>query len=259
MPKNEVDEFLGEVEKGEEADPFEKESEDPFEKVPAPAAEEGTEEEIADEKPIPFHKDPKVQRYIQREIAKLQKDTPTETDRFIQESVPDEEMDAVLNRVIGNDTPEKVQGVKDMKRILLGLTNRAQQAALAEIESRQTAEQEADIEAENELETGFENIEDTFGVDITSNAPLARKTRNEFIDYVKKIAPKDENGEVVAFPDMESAFEEFQEKRKRVPQPNNRAKDLASRSMGRSSDASTAPAKGNTWKDVDKLFSTLQK
>lgn len=258
MAKNEkeaVDEFLAGLNEPE-VDPFKNEAGDPFKKSESIQKEEveDTEEE---ERPLPFHKDPKVQRYIEKEIAKkISTIQPTETERFVRETTNDkDEADEILTRIIGNDTPEKKAAVADFKRYLASLEEKGASRAIQQLEYQQQEELQAEVEAQDELSQGFENVEETFGVDITSNTPLARKTRNDFIDFIKRVAPKNEDGEVVGYPDFEQTFQLFQENTKRPT--NSRAKDLAARSMSRSSDASAAPVTGKTWADVDKLFGKL--
>jgi hypothetical protein len=230
--KTAVESFLGELEETKE--PFDQPIEDPF--TPEETPVEG---EVAEEKPLPFNKDPKIQKFIEKEISKrLENFTPEA--RETTQAPADNRMDDVLTRIIGNDTPEKVQGIKDMKELLTGLTGQAKAEAIAELESRQNAEVEADREAEVELENAFDNIEETFDVDITSNNPIARKTRQEFVSFVEKIAPKDRNGDIVDYPDMASAWETFSEIKKSTATPS-RAKELASRSMARSSQVSKVP------------------
>ena len=57
--------------------------------------------------------------------------------------------------------------------------------------------------------TGLARIEDNYDVDLTSTAPQAKKLRTEFIEFVERIAPKDEYGNVKEYPDFESSFELF--------------------------------------------------
>lgn len=255
MPKNEVDEFMDGLNKPVE-DPFKPDA-DPFEEPKAEPKEEAEGETEGEEKPLPFHKDPKVQRYIEKEIAKkLSTVQPTETERFVNETAKaDDEAEEILTRIIGNDTPEKKAAVQDFKRYLGSLEEKGATKALQQLEYQQQEVVQAEEEAQEELSQGFENVEETFGVDLSSNTPQVRKTRNDFIDFIKRVAPKNEDGEVIGYPDFEQTFQLFQESAKR-PQ-NSRAKELAARSTSRSSDASTAPATGKTWADVDRLFNKL--
>lgn len=248
--KDAVSEFLDGLDKPQ-ADPFKSEN-DPF----APKAEETVVEEV-EEKPLPFHKDPKVQRYVEKEIAKALKDVkPSEVQTFTKET--EDEISDVLVRIIGNDTPEKQAAVKDFRKVLGGLEERGAQKALQEFKAQADAKVEEDRKAQAELDESFDEIEETFNVDLSSNAPSARKTRSEFVEFVQKIAPKNAGGEVTAFPDMNSAWEEFQERSKRQVPSNSKAKELASRSMSRSTDATAIPQnKGTSWKEVEKIFSKL--
>lgn len=247
--KNEVDNFLEDVNKKND-DPFTPEVADPFEKKEETKVEPETTTEGKEEKPLPFHKDPKVQRFIEKEVAKkLGEIKPNST----QQEVKDE-IEEVLIRVIGNDTPEKVAAVKDMKRILSGIEDKGAQKALTTIQKQQTDEREAEEKAVEELNEGLEGIQQTFNVDITSNSPAAKKTRSEFIEFIKRVSPKDSEGQIVQFPDLQETWTVFQDVNKsKTP---SRAKQLVTRSMDRSADASSAPTTtDNSWGAVDKAFS----
>lgn len=238
--KTELEEFMGSLGGSGNKDPLQDKEEDPFghfeEKEPEI-------EEIKDEKPLPFNKDPKIQKYLEKREREIEDRL---TERFgnkqpVREEKPaDDRVNDVLVRLIGNDTPEKLSMVKEFKDILGNLKGEARAEALDEIRNMQSAEVEADREAEQQLETAFENIEETFSVDITSNNPIARKTRQEFVSFVEKIAPKDQYGDIVDYPDMVQAFETFSVMKKSTATPS-RAKELASRSMQRSSEANSEP------------------
>lgn len=249
--KNAVNEFLTSLKTPE--DPFKEQ--DPF----TPVVEETEVEEVAEEEnPLPFHKDPKVQRYIDRQVANALKDVKpqTETQKFSKDT--EDEMTDVLTRIIGNDTPERVQAIKDFRKQLGGLEEKGAQRALAQIQEQEREQVAKDQAAQEELDQYFEEIEETYGVDLSSNTSTARKTRTDFLDYVRKIAPKNEEGEVAAFPDLVASYEEFQEKSKRPVPSNAKAKDLAARGMSRSTDASAVKTTGGkSWKDIDKLFNNV--
>lgn len=261
MPKNEVDDFLDGLDGEGSNNPFETESKDPFTNEDRDTAEETKDDETT-EKTLPFHKDPKVQRYIQKEVARATRDIPqaresNETERFTKETASaSDSLKDVLSEVIGNDTPEKRSAVDRLHKEMVSLEDKGARKALEEINQRSQRETEEEQEAQEELTQAFDDIEDTFNVDITSNSQAARKTRNDFIDFVKEVAPKDEDGQVTAYPDFQRTFALFKEINR--PQSNSRAKELANRSMSRSADASSAPAmKDNSWKAVDKLLGKL--
>lgn len=247
--KSAIDEFLGGLNKSPE-NPFE--SKDPF-AVEAEETEDKGEEKV-EEKPLAFHRDPKVLKFIEKEVEKRTRDLkPTDAPKAVDS---EDEFTEVLTRVIGNDTPEKVQAVKDMRKVFGSLEERGAQKALAQIQAQAQQRIEEDKAAQEELESSFEDIEESYGVDLTSNTPAARKLDTEFRNYIRKIAPKNADGDVAAFPDLTAAFETFQELQKRPS--NNRAKELASRGMSRSNDASSAPVNTDkSWKGVEKLFNKL--
>ncbi len=240
-----VDEFLGDLTR-EESDPFDNKSPDI---LPTNQTEEIQEEE--EPKVLPFHKDPKVQKYIEREIAKR---IPEQREPEVEETTTD--IDEVLTRIIGNDTPEKISAIKDFKRVILEREDRGAEKALNYLQSQREAEDREEQEADDELESGFEAIEDNHGVDITSDLPQARKLRGEFINFIRKVAPKNSDGEVIEFPDFEQTFEVFQSTRE--TQTNNRAKELANRSTERGSN-SFAPneSEDKSWSAVDRIISKL--
>lgn len=252
MTKDAVDDFLDGINETEENDPFvsDKEENDPFAIETKPAVKV---EETEEDKPLPFHKDPKVQRYVEKEIDKRLKEVkPTETEKFVKETKAVDD-DNYYERLIGNDTPEKVAMVREAKARDERLIQIAEDRATARLATEREKATEEDKKAQEELRQGFENIEETYNVDLTSNNPRATQIRSEFVDFITRIAPKNSEGEVVAFPDLEASFEAFIEKKKSPT--NTRAKELASRSMARSTDASNTPVvKDNSWAAVDKMF-----
>lgn len=242
-----VTDFLNEVTE-QKSDLFEKEG----------VAKEDTVEEEQPEKAVPFHKDPKVQRYVEKQIEKaLMGRTPPKEERTFRESTESYNLPESFVKLIGNDTEEKRQVLKDMSGYLESLPVKAKEQFLAEQRQEVERLQEEDRQAEEELDTYFDEIEETYDVDLSSNSASAKKMRTDFIDYVRKIAPKDSDGEITAYPDLVASFEEFQGK---VQKPtNSRAKDLASRGLARSGDTTTAAPSGRSWKDVDRFFDTLKR
>lgn len=209
------------------------------------------------EKPIPFNQDPKIAKFIEREVEKKLKDyQPTETERF-QEETKEQSDDILetLTRIVGNDTPEKISAVKDLRRALGGLEEKGAQRALQQLQEEAQEERQAEVDAQNELADGFADIESTFNVDLTSQK--AQDERSKFVDFIKEVAPKDDDGQVVEYPDLVATYKLF----KQVNKPDNsKAKDLASRGMNASKDATLAPTgQGKSWSDVDKFFNSLSK
>lgn len=250
---NEVDKFLEGLNDEPKSDPFEQSKEDPFE---AEEAEEKAEEK--EEKPLPFHKDPKVQKFIDKEISKRMADMkPVEADKPVKESASEDSLTDVLTRIIGNDTPEKLSAIKEFRRELGTLEEKGAQKALKELEDRSSKERQKEEEAERELVEAIDAIEESFEVDLTSNTPAAKKMKDDFFKFVTRVSRKDQNGQVIEYPDFQETFSLFKETSK--PQANNKAKELSSRSMSRSTDASKPADTGDrSWRAVDKLFSNLR-
>lgn len=239
--KSAVDEFLNETnEFGEEKDPLGLDVEIKPEEV----------EEKKEEKPIAFHKDPKILRFIEKEVEKR---TP-KVEQTFKEDVKDE--DDYYVRLIGNDTPEKVAMIREAKQRDERMLEQAEERAFGRLSQEKQREVEAERQADEQLTNSIDDIEETYNVDLTSKDPVARKTRVDFMTFVEKIAPKDEHGEIKEFPDMLSAYETFQDMRK-TERPN-RAKDLASRGVQRSGDTVPKPDKPVTFDNFDyfkeKLF-----
>ena len=248
MEKNEIDDFLGNVgneEFNDTTDPFATEE----------TQEQPKEEEVkVEEKPLPFHKDPKVLRFIEKEIAKR---APKSEEETFKRDVTEDEDDYYV-RLIGNDTPEKVAMIREARQRDERLLQQAEERAFNRLSKSQQEELEAERKAEEQLTNALDEIEETFNVDITSKDPVARKTRVDFMNFVEKIAPKNSRGEIIDYPDMNSAFETFQEMRKTTPN-SNRAKDLASRSMARSGDTVAKPQERITFDNLDGIFERMFK
>ncbi len=234
---------------------FEQPSKDPFEAIKA--EEEVKEDKVEvekEEKPLPFHKDPKVQKFIDKEIEKRLKDIKIPEPEVRIEKKDD---DDYYERLIGNDTPEKLAMIKEAKARDERLLNQAEERAFNRLSQKEQESLQADKEAEEELSSAFESIEDTYDVDISSSNPQAKKTRQEFISFVEKIAPKDRYGEIVDYPDMLSAFETFTEMKKSTTQPS-RAKELAARGLSRSAETTIKDAKKIDWNSVEEMMDGLK-
>lgn len=249
--ENEFNKFLGTLE--EDQNGFEEQSEDPF-------AHLNTEEPIVEpeaEKPLPFNQDPKVQKYIAKQVAKALADRPEPT-ATVREAVNDDTTSVVeaFTAIIGNDTPEKLKALKSLENALGNVDQRASKIAIDKIEEIKSREIAQDRAAEQELEDAFDDIEDSYGVDITSNNAIARKTRQEFVTFVEKIAPKDRNGEIIDYPDMNSAWETFSQIKKATTVPS-RNKELANRGMARSTETPIGPQKRVTFNDADAFIESL--
>lgn len=245
MEKNEVNDFLGTVDEtndfAENTNPFETE-----------IVETKEEEAVVEEKPMPFHKDEKLQKFIDKEVNKRLKDYQPKAEETFKKEVQNDEDDYYV-RLIGNDTPEKLAMIREAKARDERMLQMAEERAFNKLSQREQEALEADRQAEEKLTLAIEDIEENFNVDLTSKDPVSRKTRVDFMNFVEKIAPKNSRGEIIDYPDMNSAFETFQEMRKSTP-TSSRAKDLASRSLKRSGDAIAKPQERITFDNIDEIL-----
>ncbi len=209
------------------------------------------------EEEIPFHQNPKVLKFIDKQVSKrLAEFKPVETTNDKEDNSFKDVLES-FTAIIGNDTPEKVNALNALQKSLVNLDERASQKAIDKLESIREQEVQQDLQAEQELNDAFDTIEDTYKVDITSNTSTARKTRQEFVSFVEKIAPKDRHGDVIDYPDMQSAWETFSEMKKSTQQPS-RAKELASRSMTHSVESGTQPQSRANWDAADAFIESLK-
>lgn len=211
-------------------------------------AEEVVEEEARDEKPLPFHKDPKVQRYVERQIEKALKDVKP-AEREFRKEVEDIKLPASFIKLVGNDTPEKLEVLRDLSTYFGNLKGEARQEFLEDIKKQEQQAKQEDEAAVRELENGFEQIAEDYGIDLDTD----RKTRAAFVEFLRKVSPKNEDGEVKQFADIPAAWETFQERNKTQP---SRAKELAARSMARSGEAASQGAtRPASWAALERQLS----
>lgn len=256
MDKNNDDAVKKFLDFAEEDKTFDDDTENPFSDGDEPEVVEEPEE--SKEKPLPFNKDPKVQKYLEKEMNKLREEFASQ--QTVREEPKNQDTTDVVSAfeaIIGNDTPEKVAALKSLERALGNVDQRASEKAIAKLDEIRLQESLADKEAEDELSEAFDSIEDTYGVDISSNTQSAKKLRNDFVTYVERIAPKDRNGDIIAYPDMSSAWETFSEIKKATQIPS-RAKELASRGTARSAEAViTEPQKRVSFDMADDFIASL--
>lgn len=234
MAKETEDDFLAGLGEGEVA--LEDSSTDLF-------PEEKVEEQ--EEKPAPFYKDEKVQRYIDKQVQKRIKDFKPSTEQTFRKetSEGDDKLVSAFTRLVGNDTDEKKAVLADLKSALDERDERASQKAYERLQEMQVEneqkEQEKIEEAIDELEEGRDEIESTIGKSLTERQWDAYK------EFLLDIEPK---GGYQEYPDFIKTFDKF---RRSVSRSNATAKTLASRGMERSTSSTTEASKGGSWKDWD--------
>jgi hypothetical protein len=121
-----------------------------------------------------------------------------------------------------------------LSKIILDTQQKAKEEAIREIEERQKLATQEQKEYENLIDNELESLEDIHNIDLTSNAPKARKVRQEFLELVEQLSPKDESGNITGYADFESAFELYQKSHTEKDTTNTRREEIAARSMQRS-------------------------
>lgn len=248
--QNVEDDFLAGLDNGA-ADPFDTTAADDL--FPE---EEGTELAVATEaKPLPFNQDPKIQRYLDKEIKSRMGDyRPTATETFAKEATSggDEKIVSALTRLVGDDTPEKRAVLADLKSAFGDLKGQAKQEAIQEfIASQENSENEYEeevSEAKDELEEGFDDIESQYGIQLNN------KQKDAFKSFLIKMEPK---GGYIEYPDFVESFEVFKNYVKANRPSNSQAKALASRGMERSSSNSSDSAPALKRQGTKSLWQTL--
>ncbi len=205
----------------------------------APEKVEEKEEEVPESLKNRQHRrlEQKLQRERESNIALAERlKVLSEQDRAIKETAG--EIDPRLIRVFGGSDEGK-EIAKHFTEILSETKAQAREDALREIEAQNEREQTEQRQYEDLIDNQLEALEDKYNVDLTSDAPQARKIRREYLELVEKLSPKDDDGTITDFADFEAAFEQYQEKN--IPKiDNTRQKEIASRGMQRSGTAGGA-------------------
>lgn len=154
----------------------------------------------------------------------------SESERFSRETTLDETEKELL-RMYG-DNEQGRQATEIHKRLLERAVDQAEQRALDKIEARQAESLSQQREFESFIDNNLEHLEDEHNIDLTSDAPAARKARREFLELVQNLSPKDEDGTITGYADFNSTFQIYQSQRDRTDNTQN--KQLSDRSMTRS-------------------------
>jgi hypothetical protein len=200
------------------------------------------------EEALPFHKDPRVQRYIERELEKrTSQNVPPVSRQADPAPVTNGYKDVRegLERLIGSDTPEKIGAIDAFERSLKTVEETAYNKAVRTVEERLEQERNRDRILNKNLERNIEDVAIKYG------DTLAEKDYAKIKELALKIAPKDINGNVTALPDMETVYTLS----KTITDPSvDRAKSLAAKESPSSINFSNpnSDKNGLSWKNVNK-------
>jgi len=151
------------------------------------------------------------------------------------------EMDETIARIYGTDTPEALAATQLLQKAIKSAEDRATERALEAFRKEQEQASRAVQVEEQNLDSMVEEIEDEYGVTFDA------QTQKGFFTLLEKLSPKDRDGNIIEYADHHAVWEEFNARRAPA---NNRAKDLASRSMVRNG----APTNTNVSDDATERF-----
>jgi hypothetical protein len=188
--------------------------------------------------------------------AKLQ--AMTEMQNFKKEVGSDVNDEGLKNwlRIYG-DKPEHREAYEVLKNnVLAPITKETQELKekLEEISNRDVVANQQVKEYEGFIDQQFERLEDDYDIDLTDE-----KLRNKLIDEIKRISPKDEEGNIKEYGDFDAALENVLEKEQSTVDTGSQKRDeIASRSMANSGGSSSTVVKERTkgffgWKHDLKL------
>lgn len=127
-----------------------------------------------------------------------------------------------VEKIYGNATPEAVTATELLKSALKGMSAEAVKQARAEAREEQEQATRDVRDAEKELDSMVEEIED-------ENSTILNDTQKKgFFTLLERMSPKDDEGNVIHYADPHAVWEVYQS---RTQKTDNRAKDLSSRSM----------------------------
>lgn len=183
----------------------------------------------------------KLQAEREASIAREAKiEALTEAQKFRGETKADE-LDEMVTRIYGTDKPENAAATELLLKSMKGFSERAKREALEEFRAEQTQrEQDVDREVKT-LEGYIEQIEDQYGIDLSSTAS-ARERRAQYVELLEKLSPK-QNGEVVDYADPFETYELFASR-----QAPSRSKELSARGMVRSRPVENSLQEDTTFK-----------
>ncbi len=210
------------------------------EELNLPAKEEELPEKDSEPRKNRHHR--RLEQQLDRErIARIEAEARASALLQIKSEVTGE-VDPILLQLYGNEERGKEAAALHQK-LLENTLSKAKEEALKEFEAAR-AESEREVkQLKMYIDTEFEALEDDHNVDLTSNSPAARKARNEMLELLEKVSPKDENGNITEYADMSGVYDMYQLQRKGGA--SQRQQEVADRSMVKG-DNSPSPKKEPT-------------
>lgn len=232
-PQSSLEEFLSDL-------PKQHEEEKTIDELLVPPAEQQAEEPIA-EAPRENRETRRLRKRLEqseqmnKELVERVASLAEKQDAQQAQSTLDEYLSKV-ERIYGTQTPEAREATEILKDTLRGIYEASRKDSEQRYESlmqsqQASAQEQAEIaEAESELDGFLDDIEDEYGVDMTSNTREAEARRQAFFQGLERYSRK-QDGVVIDYADPIAVWEQVQT---RSSTQTSKAKDIASRAMTRS-------------------------
>ncbi len=166
----------------------------------------------------------------------------------IRDDVQDDGLKSWLK--IYGDTPEHREAYEVLtKNVLAPISQKAQklEEELAELKNREVVEKQLEKQFSDQIDRKFEKLEDDYDVDITSDTKEAELLKNAIVTEIKRISPKDENGEIIEYGDFNAALENVLSKTKQRDTSSQKRNEIASRSMANSTTSDIPKQRSKGW------------
>lgn len=135
------------------------------------------------------------------------------------------EVDPDIKKLL-TETKDPEEATRIFNNLISKAEQRAAEKAMENIRQFQEKGNDEVNAIARDIQDRLESIEDRYGVDLTDDT----KTREEFLDFVKSIAPEDSD----ELPNMNAAWRYFQKTRTAPPTQTERKAAISSRGMTRS-------------------------
>lgn len=153
----------------------------------------------------------------------------SEVDKFAKDNP---EIDPDIARMFDSSDVGKENALR-LSRKLNEIQDKAEERAAKRVQELEEKDKKEFSEASGFIDSELERLEEAYGVRL---APGTKQT-SEFLQLVEDLSPKDAEGNIKDYADFETTFELYQNLNKKDKPDNSKNKEIASRSMQRSSNS----------------------
>lgn len=143
-----------------------------------------------------------------------------------------------FEKIIGNDTDQKKALVAEMSKLFEENEVNSEKRAIERLKEYQVEQSKKEAQEQEELtnfvEDEINRVEDSYGIDLTSGSKEANERYDRYVSLVKKMSPKDKDGEIREYADFDAVAEIFKEQESKGSSLS-RKKEASSRSGTQSS------------------------